>query len=169
MINLFSSKNKVKPDLVITMKDITQLKKYLPDGVTEQEENLLSENILTYCRLHPSPIAVYCIYNPDVFKDILTLRNVNHKYDEDFLPNYSVVIRDFGQVLYNEDNSFSFGAYNSVIRYNSFFGNVTGPYFSKDKVYIIAIETTFSIETTKINIDSTKENNIYIYIPRKFK
>jgi hypothetical protein len=113
---------------------------------------------------------VYCIHNPDSFKEVLVLRNINHKYEEDYLPNYSIVVEDSGHILYNEnDNSFSFGAYNVVLRHNSFFTNTTGSCFSRDKTYIVAIQTAVSIETTNINIDSTKQSNIYIYIPKRFK
>lgn len=169
MINLLNSKSELKPDLIITKNNYVQLKKYLPDST---QEKLFLESIHSYCSTDKSPIPVYCFHNPDTFKDILTLRRINHQYKDDFLPNYSLVVEDFGQLLYGGEDiytSFSFGFYNAVIRYNSFFGNTTGPCFLKDKTYIVGIQTTFSFETTMINIQSAKENNIYVYLPRKLK
>jgi hypothetical protein len=162
MINLLNSKTKLKPDFILASgKDFKEFLKYIPES--EQEKVL--DHLHSFLNDSRS-VSVYIIHSPESFNSILTLRNNTHAYEEDFLPNYNISIKDEASVFYAEDYEYlCFGVYNLVIRYNSFFSNCTGPTFLKNKIYIIGITSIISIKTTRFDVNELTEKNIYLYIP----
>ncbi len=161
MINLLNSKSKLKPECVISNKDCSAICSLVP----ENKRTDFTRSLRNYFSKYKDELPVYIFKNPDHFQNIITLRNIDIRYDDDYLPNYIFTSHDEVSVIYSE-SLISFGTTKRIIRSTTVVSNDVGGHFDLDKIYLIRIDTMTSFQTTRVDIKNSSQSNIYMYIPK---